>query len=136
MYHYLKAYKGGYADEASARLRVAAVTAQFLALHASCIASAAGGEWDTIAVVPSSGKRSGVHPLVSAIGMVSTLKEMYAPLLTRGPGVIDRNSPAEDGYIADLRSHDRSVLLVDDLYVTGARAQSAAHALTAVGATA
>src|SRR6266571_2918641 len=45
------------------RLQVSALLARFLWQHGDCIRSAAGEEWDTMTIVPSSQGRTGPHPL-------------------------------------------------------------------------
>ena len=54
-------------------------------------------------------------------------------LLRRGDGDLGFNRPARDGFIIAEKSSPLTVYLVDDVYTTGARINSAAVALTAAG---
>ena len=57
LHHILRHYKSGYYPDAAPTftMHVAALLGHFLAEHGDCIAAAAGGEWDVITSVPSSG---------------------------------------------------------------------------------
>ena len=88
-----------------------------------------------IAVVPSTRRATGPHPLEEAIEVgPPRLREQVQTLLTRGRGSISRNRPAEDGYSALPAADGLRVLLVDDTFAGGAHLQSAAAALVAGGA--
>lgn len=92
------------------------------------------GGFDAACVVPSA-SRPTPHPLAVVIDQyVAALARERTDVLVRGAGYLDHLSPSRDGYLADASAFGRRVLLIDDVYTTGARAQSAAYALRAAGA--
>jgi hypothetical protein len=127
-----KAGDGTGAAMAANRLRT--LFAGFLRVHRACVWQAAGmrGAPDRWAVVPSGRGRGGTHPLVALV----------EPYLVR-PSVDLR---VRDGRFARGRDLDadwltvaapvrgRDVLLIEDTWVTGGSAQSAAIALKRAGA--
>jgi hypothetical protein len=137
LHNVLRDYK--YADDPAVRgkhrLHIAAILERFLGGHRSCIEGAAGTVYDTITVVPSKQGRVGAHPLERAIALAPSLRGLHERLLEPGPGVIGRNAPADDGFVANEHTRGRRVLLVDDTFTSGAKLQSAASALTLGGAT-
>jgi predicted amidophosphoribosyltransferase len=115
-------------------VRTAALLGYFLQLHEGCIATVAGGGWDLITSVPSSIEREGEHPLVTAINMVQSLRDTYEPLLGRGTADVGHNVASDDAYEPVRELNGERVLLIDDTFTSGARAQSAASALNKAGA--
>jgi len=114
---------------------VIALLGRFLRDHGSCISTAAGSEWDVITTVPSTAVTGTAHQLETAFSMYSPLDRQHRALLRRGSGPLDHNRASDTGYeivqdVAGLR-----VLIVDDTFTSGARAQSAASALQVAGAT-
>jgi hypothetical protein len=111
---------------------LAATVSRFYQAHAACL-----GSPTLVTTVPST--RTGepvpfVHPMTAVIGRIAALIPAHRPVLWRG-----------NGPIGPQRSHDRAfevrgdvrnaaVLVVDDLFVSGARVQSAASALLMAGA--
>lgn len=89
------------------------------------------GEIDAIVVVPST-DRLPPHPLEALIAQVDLAP--VVTLLRRGPEELGFRKPARDGYVAthSCRAGMR-VLLVDDIYTTGARINSARIALDRAG---
>jgi hypothetical protein len=127
-------YKSRPSPAAPARARVLALLLAFLHDHAACVwRHAVMPPPGRLAVVPAGSGRPGPHPLS---GLVSP----YLPGL-RGPSCGLAIRPGHQGRDLDL---DRfraarvpagaSVLLLDDTWVTGASAQSAAAALKLAGA--
>ncbi len=116
-------------------VKTAALLGYFLQQHDGCIATAAGGGWDIITSVPSSIDRPGEHSLATAIKLVPSLREQYEPLLRRGSAPTQHNTASDDGYEPLHPLGGERVLLVDDTFTSGARAQSAASALNNAGAT-
>jgi hypothetical protein len=136
---------------AEARLRfgalVRALLGTFLLDHGGRLEAMAGGSFDLVLPVPST-HRPGVAPL----GLLDGLGRDVATALpaTRwAPGLLGRaGAPGGPPPVAHMRPDPAAfsprapngavagarVLLLDDLYVSGARAQSAAAALHLAGA--
>lgn len=112
---------------------MAALLAYFLRLHGRCIASTAGDDWDILTTVPSTSGRLGVHPLTQAIARVAVLSQQYERLLTRGPAVVGHNQASDDAFQLRRRLAGERVLIIDDTFTSGARAQSAASAINLNG---
>jgi hypothetical protein len=108
---------------------VAALIGHFLKEHGRCLAAPAGGFWEVATTVPSSRPTSDEHPLAAAIQMVLQLSERYEPLLTRGAGPLDHNVASDQAFELRRQLEAERVLLLDDTFTTGARAQSAASAI-------
>ena len=124
-------YKSGRAPGAPARRSVLALLLAFLDDHGACIwRRAAMPAPDRLAVVPSGCGRPGPHPL---LGLASP----YLPLplwpLAIRPGSQGRDLDVRR-FQAGRAESGSSVLLVDDTWVSGASAQSAAAALKLAGA--
>lgn len=116
-------------------LRVVSILCHFLGRHRACIAAEAGGDWSTITGVPStSGSTPGEHALVRALRRVPSSFAEYEDLLARGPTAIGHNRASDSGYVVKRSPVGLRVLLVDDTFTSGARAQSAASALSLAGA--
>jgi predicted amidophosphoribosyltransferase len=116
------------------RLQVSALLARFLWQHGDCIRAAAGEDWDCITIVPSSQGRSGVHPLEEAIRMFPFLADQYRRLLGTGTAKAVHNRASDKAFRVTEDVTGTRVLLVDDTFTSGARAQSAASALQLAGA--
>lgn len=115
-------------------LRVICVLCQFLSHHRQCIAAVAGGDWDLITNVPSTKGTPGPHALVSALGRVPSYLSEYEDLLVRGTASIGHLEASDNGYKVRRPLAGERVLIIDDTYTSGARAQSAASALALAGA--
>ena len=88
---------------------------------------------DAVCVVPSTAIDR-IHPLDVIARQTRHLSETIRPL-RRGFAELGHNKPHPDGYISSSRLDDQQILILDDVYTTGARSQSAAHALARAGAT-
>jgi hypothetical protein len=118
---------------------VVTLLAGFLATHASCL----GGEapalgsgrlpWDVVTTVPST-SGSAPHPLEEAIRLVPWLGVQHSRLLVRTSVPLDHLWADEAGFRVGTNVDRKQVLLLDDTWTSGARAQSAASALADAGA--
>src|SRR5213078_4874955 len=89
---------------------------------------------DLVCVVPSS-ERPPPHPLVQVLDAhVTHLASRREELLVRGHGKLGHRRPSIDAFVPTKDLTGKRVLLVDDVYTTGARAQSAAYTLERAGA--
>jgi hypothetical protein len=134
--HDLWMYKSALAAAAPARTALLALLTVFLRDHCGCVWRLAGGAAPThLAVVPSVRGRRGPHPLRALTAPVFALP--WAELVLRPqpdpPDPEDRDLSLE--LFAASRPLPRArVLLLDDTWTTGSRAQSAAAALKLAGA--
>jgi hypothetical protein len=145
LYTVLMGYKEAPVHEARRRFaqRVARLFADFFATHRICLAEATEDRVDLIVPVPSS-SRPGPASLEAVDGLAARVSSV-APGAAWAPRVLQR----ADGGIGPMRPNARAfavpdlwrpavkgsrVLLLDDTYVSGARAQSAAAALRLGGA--
>lgn len=118
----------------SLRLRLVALIARLIRDHESCVTSATGTAWDAIAVVPSTNPDAPLHPLASALSHIPELHERFRPVLVRGEAELRHNEPDNAAYDVTSDVSDTRFLVLDDTWVTGAHAQSAATALHRAGA--
>jgi len=109
-------------------------------LHGSCLAVTAGEPWGAITFVPSENFPEGTHPLAqlarAAVGANTPDNRLTLAL---GPGIgLGGRSVRADRFSVPPeycdRVRGRHVLLVEDTWTTGSKAQSAAIALKAAGA--
>jgi len=137
MHTALRNYKDGATAEIRgyAAVRLAAILWRFLRQHENCVAAAAGVEaFDLVTVVPSSTPDRDEH---SAFRLVTETVEPVRDRLQRTL----RPTGEVTGRDFDLHRFDAttdvsgcSVLLLDDTWVTGGHARSAASALRRAGA--
>lgn len=116
---------------------LAEIYERFLAVHERCIAGATGVDhFEVVTSLPSSSTgRDARHPLSTIVGrLVGTTRERYERLLLPQPArrVQRRFDPARFAVTRQLTGE--SVLLIDDMWTSGASAESAAAALQAAGA--
>jgi hypothetical protein len=131
----LRRYKDG-RDAGERRRSAAAVVsllARFVFDHGECLRRSRAGGWDFLTTVPST-DRPGPHPLGAALRMVPWLAEQHRSTLVRGAAPLGHNLASDDGFVPVQDVRQARVLLVDDTYTSGARAQSAASALQLAGA--
>jgi hypothetical protein len=146
LYTVLMGYKEAPVDEARRRFAglVSRLFADFFVMHRSCLAEATGHGVDLVVPVPSS-SRPGRASLEAVEGLGARSVASVRPGATWVPRVLQR----AEGAIGPMRPNARAfavpdswraavrgsrVLLLDDTYVSGARAQSAAAALRRRGA--
>jgi hypothetical protein len=124
-------YKSSSAPGSPARRCLLALLLTFLIDHGSCVWQEADMEPpDRIAVVPTGSGRPGPHPLLRLASPY--LRLPLAPLAIR-PGRQGRDLDVHR-FRAGLVPAGGGVLLLDDSWVSGASAQSAAAALKLAGA--
>lgn len=138
LHHALVSYKRR-PDSVGRRFSVelAAVLWRHLAEHEACVARKAGVPTFTlVTTVPSSDQgRAGAHPLHSVVStLVGPVRGRHQGLLSRSPAPVaaHRFSVEKFECHTDLTGH--SVLVIDDMWTSGANAQAAAAALKAAGA--
>jgi hypothetical protein len=131
-------YKSSAAGATEAGARLAAMLARFLREHSDQVWRAAGmiAGPGLAAVVPSGQGRPGAHPLA---GIVASCVDVPIVPLSTAPGAAARARGLADGVAAGWLTVGAAVagadvLLIDDTWVSGASAQSAAAALKAAGA--
>jgi hypothetical protein len=147
LYTVLMGYKESPVEEGRRRFagQLGRLFDDFFAAHRDCVAAALGGPVDLVLPVPSS-SRPGPSPLERVPGLAERAVSVrgvggcWAPwLLRRGEGPIGHMRPNAAAFAVppsgrpELRGS--RVLLLDDTYVSGSRAQSAAAALRLAGAT-
>jgi hypothetical protein len=131
-------YKSGAAGATEAGARLTAMLARFLRERSDQVWRAAGmaAGPELAAVVPSGQGRPGAHPLA---GIVASCVDLPIVPLSAAPGVAALARGLADGVAVGWLTVGgvvarADVLLVDDTWVSGASAQSAAAALKAAGA--
>jgi hypothetical protein len=131
-------YKSGAAGATEAGARLTAMLARFLREHSGQVWRAAGMAVgpELAAIVPSGQGRPGPHPL---FGIVVSCVDVPIVPLSAAPGAAARARGLADGVAVGWLTvggavAGADVLLVDDTWVSGASAQSAAAALKAAGA--
>lgn len=90
--------------------------------------------WNAICIVPSTNTDRS-HPLHVITNRSIDHRGLLIAPLQRGPIQLGHRRPHPDGYTTTARLDGRRVLILDDVYTTGARSQSAAHTLSHAGAT-
>jgi hypothetical protein len=124
-------YKSGREPAGAARTSLLALLLAFLHDHGPCVWRQAGmAAPGHLAVVPTGCGRPGPHPLLELAGPYLRLRP--APLVIR-PGRQGRD-PDASRFSTERGSFHANVLLLDDSWVSGASAQSAAAALKRAGA--
>jgi phosphoribosylpyrophosphate synthetase len=135
LHHVLRNYKSGPAAN-FLRTQVAAMLARFIGLHHGCFEAALATSIQAAMIVPStrSPQRTGAHPLQLAVRQVSHLNELDIAALKRGSGAVDHRLASDHAFVVEADVRGLTVLLVEDTFTTGARAQSASSALRLAGA--
>jgi hypothetical protein len=138
LHHLIVSYKRD-ADPSvpDAMAAIARICAGFLCDHERCVAEAAGvAEFDVVTTVPSGAPlRDLHHPLRRIAGeLVAPARDRYERLLVRSetPAIPRVFDPGRYSVTRKLDGED--VLLIDDMWTSGASAESAAAALHAAGA--
>lgn len=126
-------YKSDYADAADSAARLRDMLARFLRDGADSVWRAAGmtAGPSAVAVVPSGQGRLGDHPLA---GIVRSCLDLPTVRLSVAPEVIHVRGVTVGWVRADGPVAGADVLVVDDTWVSGGSAQSAAAAVKLAGA--
>jgi predicted amidophosphoribosyltransferase len=127
-------YKAGdHPDRRRYAREVAAILDRFFAEHGPALEALTDG-WDAACVVPSE-SRPTPHPLEVAL---DELPAAHVPprevLLERDVGEVGHRVLSDHAYRVRKKVAGKAVLVLDDVYTTGGRAQSAASALSLAGA--
>jgi hypothetical protein len=144
LYTVLMGYKEAPVAEARARFGpiVRSLTAGFLCAHADCVAALAGGRPHFVLPVPST-VRPGGSPIARVPGLAADVESAlpgvnWTGLLCRTSEPVGHMHPSPRAFAVPptlrCRVAEKRLLLLDDTYVSGARAQSAAAALRRAGA--
>ena len=139
MHTALRNYKDGFTASVRsyALNRIAAILWRFLAAHETCVASAVGvAGFDLVTTVPSStpekDDRRGSFRAIAA--WCTPIASRYERVL-RATGRVPSGRHVDlDRYTTTRRVEGANVLLLDDTWVSGGHAQSAAGALGRAGA--
>jgi predicted amidophosphoribosyltransferase len=118
-------------------VQLGAVLWRFLDGHEGCVAGAAAADYFPIVTTVPSGdpSRERNHPLRWIVSeVVAPTRERHEQLLSRTEAEVDPHTFDADKFVAHRALNGESVLLIDDMWTTGANAQSAAAALRAAGA--
>jgi predicted amidophosphoribosyltransferase len=133
MRDWLKFYKEGsdsIRQEYSNRLTI--ILDRFLQENLAQLYESVGG-YDFVAPVPST-QRIGKHPLGRLLARApEAFGAPYTEVLKRGTGELGRRVLSDLGFVATSNLCGTRALLIDDVYTTGSRAQSAASAVTLSG---
>ena len=144
LYTVLRGYKESPVAEARRHFGALAraLLEAFLDVHGPCLAATAAGPFDLALPVPSSA-RPGRTPLDAVSGLADAvaarLGSRWVPdALVRAGAPVAHMRPHRHAYAVPAAAQrlvvGQRVVLVDDTYVSGARAQSAAAALRRAGA--
>lgn len=133
---WLTRYKGRPSDDADpfdqdSFDRVRAILGRYLLEHGTALAERLGPV-DAIVTVPSGRGRPLPHPLETVLSSLA-VDSPIASMLVRGPGELGFRLASPDGYRMAGEFPPSRVLLVEDVFVTGARLFSAARALIDAG---
>jgi hypothetical protein len=124
-------YKSWQAPDAAARASLLALLLAFLHDHGACVWRHAGMTAPgRLAVVPTGCGRPGPHPLLE---LAAPYLRLPVTRLVIRPGEQGRD-PNANRFWAERAGRGAGVLLLDDTWVSGASAQSAAAALKRAGA--
>ena len=138
LHHALASYKRLSGEPARRlALQLAAVLWRFLEGHERCIAHGAhAAAFPLVTTVPSGDRdRDERHPLRWIVSeLVGPTRDRFERLLRRSDVIIDARAFSAEKFVAQRTLDGEPVLLIDDMWTTGANAQSAAAALRQAGA--
>lgn len=133
MREWLKRYKPGSEDhDPSFASVLESILWRFMAENGERLFELLGG-WDVVCVVPSS-KRTPPHPLTDVVVNSDAMQASLIEPLERGTVELGHRIASDQAYQVRGPVEGRRILLIDDVFTTGAHAQSAASALQNRGA--
>lgn len=121
---------GDVAADPSARDAIGTVLERFFVENEAWVAGLGA---DGVIIVPST-LRPPPHPLAVLVRERGSLPFEVLHGLSRTTANLGHNQPNTDAFAASDDLRGKRILLLDDVYTSGARAQSAAYALRRVGA--
>jgi len=133
----LRTYKEGEspAIRAYPAVRLAAILWRFLGIHEPCVASAADVDrFDLVTTVPSSDPKRDEHSVLRIVAETAEPVKGRLRRPLRATGTVEGREFSPDRFEAVEPVSGSSILLLDDTWVTGGHARSAAHALRQAGA--
>lgn len=141
MHDHLHLYKNSRSRSArdSATVGLGSVLWRFLDAHERCVASAAGvNQFDIVTIVPPTKQEVSGEPrdrLAQIVGRIcEPTRGRFQEVITRSDLTLKDHEFDERKFIALRELQGENVLLIDDMWTTGASAQAAACALLAAGA--
>ncbi len=133
MRDWLKYYKPGAKEyDPSFAAVLEALLWRFMAENGETLFRLLGG-WGRVSVVPSS-SRIPPHPLAELVTNSDAIRAPLIEPLERGHGELGHRITSDHAYVVRGSFEGQRILLVDDVFTTGAHAQSAASALQNHGA--
>lgn len=131
---WLTYYKRGQGDEyrPEYRFNLATILGRFMLENQSELWAMTGG-YSVACIVPSSSRQDVQHPLRALVSESSIFGAPVADLLRRGTAELGHRILSDQGFVPCRDVRGERILLVDDVYTTGSRAQSAASALQLAG---
>jgi hypothetical protein len=134
-YYQLRVYKSPTSPNQLALFRLAVLAMVFTQRHRPCLERAAGGRFTHVAAVPSTRARTGTHPLVGILTAIYPSLPHVGAVANTAYGNT-REFARDRFYVEQFAPNAPArVLILEDLWVTGGRAQSLAYALRTAGAT-
>jgi predicted amidophosphoribosyltransferase len=139
LYRLLYGYKGSNEEaRGQFRLALAAILWRWIQAHEGRLAEVArvgSAEFEVVTTVPSSDPARVPHPLGQIVSeTVKPLAGRYAPVLERSGKEVESRVTDREKYRSTENLDGRSVLLIEDTWVSGANAESAGGALKDAGA--
>lgn len=112
--------------------KIATILGRFMLENQSELWATTGG-YSVACIVPSSSRQDMQHPLRAIVSDSNVFGVPIVDLLKRGTGDLGHRILSDQGFIPNRDVSGERILLVDDVYTTGSRAQSAASALQVAG---